>query len=460
MSNIDLKLFEDGVGNILIKRPPSKGMEQYPSLLLQGHLDMICVTNRPGGYDFFNNRIPIRIQDNKEWIDADGTTLGADNGIGVALALATLIEKDIEDSHGPIEVLFTVNEEDGFTGATNLDVEKLNIKSNNMINLDSGPIGEITIGSVCGRRTYFRRTFDWMDKGSKNDLVFIELLITGLLSGHSGGDIHLPRANAIKVMARILSVINEQLDTFFCSWNGGTKGNVIPSESQVKFAINSSKQKVFENIITKEITALNEYYNSNNIKFPKLEPNLKIEWKITKPEDFLSPQDSKNIISTSNVIPNGVIRKSPFYEDFVETSVNFGTVKTENGEVEFQLYPRSIIREELDTFCRSMVQLGNLANWQITLRPVLPEWIPRPDSKFLKYVKEQYEMILGKTVKTSVIHGGLETGEISKKLSGVQMVSIGPTIIDEHTINEKLKIADVSIIYELILQIIRNISDL
>jgi dipeptidase D len=460
INKIDLKLFEDEVGNLLIKRSPSKGMEQYPSILLQGHLDMICVTDRTEGYDFFENGIPIRIQDNNEWVDADGTSLGADNGIGVALALATVIEEDIEENHGPIEVLLTVNEEDGFTGATNLNVKNLNIKSKYMINLDSGPLGEITIGSVCGRRTYFRRIFEWNDKESKDDLLFIELRISGLLSGHSGGDIHLPRANAIKLISRILSALNEEMELFLCFWEGGIKGNVIPDESRVIFAYNSSKRNLFENTINKEIKALNEYYTSSNVQFPVLEPKLKIEWKITNPEDFLSHQDSKNIISLSNVIPNGVIRKSPFYEDFVETSVNFGTVKTENKEIEFQLYPRSIIREELDNFCRSMIQLGNLANWQITLRPVLPEWVPRPESEFLKYVKEQYEIIVGKPVKTSVIHGGLETGEISKKLHEVQMVSIGPTIIDEHTPNEKLKIADVQVIYELILQIIKNFSNL
>jgi dipeptidase D len=458
--SLDLKLFEDDVGNILINRTPSKGMESYPSLLLQGHLDMICESDRPEGYDFFNKGIPIRIQDNNEWIDAEGTTLGADNGIGISLALAILIEKDIEDNHGPIEVLLTVNEEDGFTGATGLNVEKLNIKSKYMINLDSGPIGEITIGSVCGRRTYFRRTFEWINNNSRNDLQFIELKVMGLLSGHSGGDIHLPRANAIKLIARILSLINEQMEIYICFWNGGSKGNVIPSESHVKFAINSNNLNLFENVISKEIAVLNEYYNSDNVKLPKLEPKLKIEWKYTDPADFLSYQDSKNIISTSNVIPNGVIRKSPFYEDFVETSINFGTVKTENKEIEFQLYPRSIIREELNNFCRSMVQLGELANWQITLRPVLPEWVPKPESEFLRYVKEQYEKILRNPVKTSVIHGGLETGEISKKLHGVEMVSIGPTIIGEHTPNEKLKIADVQVIYELLLHVIKNISEL
>jgi len=456
ITNINFGIFEDGVGNILIKRPASKGMELKPSILLQGHLDMICVTDRAEGYNFFENGIPLHIQENNEWVDADGTTLGADNGIGIALALSILIEKEIEESHGLIEVLFTVNEEDGFTGATNLDVKTLNITSKYMINLDSGPQGEIIIGSVCGRRTYFRKKFEWLKPKSKKDLLFIELAISGLLSGHSGGDIHLPRANANKLVTRILSAIIQEIELHICNWNGGIKGNIIPSESKVIFAINSKDRNLFENLIDKEISTYYDYYKSNISNPPKLESNLQIEWKIVESEDFLSLRDTRNIIYTANIIPHGVIRNSPFFENFVETSNNFATVKTENNEIEFQLYPRSIIRTELDSFCRRMSHLAELANWQITLRPVLPEWIPRPESKFLSYVKEQYEAILKKPVKVNVIHGGLETGMISKKIPGIDMISIGPTIIGEHTTNEKLKISDVGIVFELLIQIIKN----
>lgn len=455
-SNIKFKIYEDNVGNLLIKRPASKGMEHCPSILLQGHLDMICVTDRSEGYNFFEKGIPLHIQENNEWLEAYGTTLGADNGIGIALALSILIEKQIESFNGPIEVLLTVNEEDGFTGATNLDIKALNITSKYMINLDSGPIGEIIIGSVCGRRTYFRKKFEWTEPESKKDLKFIQLKISGLLSGHSGGDIHLPRANANKLVVRILSALIQEINLFLCNWKGGFKGNVIPSQSKVKFAIKSEDQTLFEDLIGKEISTYYDYYKSNLSNPPKLEPNLQIEWKIVKPEAFLSLRDTRNIIYISNIIPHGVIRNSPFFENFVETSSNFATVKTENKEIEFQLYPRSIIRNELDNFCRRMVQLGELADWQVILRSVLPEWSPKPESEFLNYVKEQYETILNKPVKINVIHGGLETGMISKKIPGIDMISIGPTIIGEHTTKERVKISDVGLIYELLIRIIKN----
>ncbi|MFX0042222.1 MAG: beta-Ala-His dipeptidase [Candidatus Hodarchaeota archaeon] len=455
ITNINFKIYEDNVGNLLIKRPTSKGLENSPSILLQGHLDMICVTNRSDGYNFFENGIPLRIQDNNEWIDADRTSLGADNGIGLALALSILIEKEIEECHGPIEVLFTVNEEDGFTGAINLDVKTLNITSKHMINLDNSE-GEIVIGSVCGRRTYFRKKFEWLKPKTKKDLLFIELAISGLLSGHSGGDIHLPRANANKLVARMLSAIIQEIDLYICNWNGGIKGNIIPSESKVRFAINLKDQNFFENLINKEISIYYDYYKNKISDPPELEPNLKIEWETGEPEDFLSLRDTRNIIYIANIIPHGVIRKSPFFENFVETSNNFGPVKTDDNEIEFQLYPRSIVRTELDNFCRRMIHLGELTDWQVTLRSVLPEWKPRPESKFLSYVKEQYEAVLKRPVKINLIHGGLETGMISEKIPEIDMVSIGPKIIGVHTVNEKLNISDVGTVYESLIRIIKN----
>ncbi|GAJ22654.1 unnamed protein product, partial [marine sediment metagenome] len=169
------------------------------------------------GFDFFNKGIPLRIQKNNEWVDADGTTLGADDGIGVAFAIAILVDTSIE-SHGPIEVLFTVNEEDGFDGATQLDPKTLDIKSKLMINLDAGPLGEIVIGSVGGRRVRFSKKFTWKKYKESDDLEFYEILVHGLLSGHSGEDIHLPRANANKLVSRILSKINQEIKVFVCKW--------------------------------------------------------------------------------------------------------------------------------------------------------------------------------------------------------------------------------------------------
>jgi dipeptidase D len=458
--NIGLELVEDKVGNIFIKKPATKGMESCSSILLQAHLDMICETDRPDGYNFHELGIPIRIQENNEWVDADGTTLGADNGIGVALALALLVDIENNTSHGPIEVLLTVNEEAGFTGATNLDVKTFNIKSKLMINLDSGSLGEITIGSVCGRRVYFSKEFEWKDKNSTEDLTFIELKIGGLLSGHSGGDIHLPRGSANKLISRILSSVSQEIELYLCNWNGGTRTNVIAREGVVKFAINSTNRTKCENLLNAEISTVYKFYKNENNPTFNFEPHLQITWNNSDSDDFLSLADTKNVITTSNLITHGVLRFSPFYENTTETSNNFAIVKRKENRMLLRMYPRSIYRSELDSFVNSMVQLGEMGDWQTTLYPVLPEWAPDLESTFLKFVKTQYETLLKQPVKTKVIHGGLETGMISKKIPGIQMIALCPTIIGNHSPSEKLKIFDVRIIYDLLIRILKNLPDL
>ena len=456
--DLNLKITQDEVGNILIKKSASQGLERIPPLLLQGHLDMVCETDRPDGYDFHQEAIPIRIQENKEWVDADGTTLGADNGIGVALALALIVDTEKNLQHGPIEVLFTVNEEDGFTGATNLDVTTLGIESKHMINLDSGPLGIITIGSVCGGRVFFEKKFNWSEARDGKNLLFIRLSIDGLLSGHSGDDIHLPRANANELISRILSQLSRKADLYLCEWNGGTKSNVITRKATTKFGFTLSDKNEVETIIKQEITKLYKYYKSTTEGTEAFEPDLVISWEYDKPSKFLSVNDTKLIITTSSLIPQGVLRYSHFHEGNVESSNNFAILHTLGENIYIEIYPRSLIRTELESFRRKMIQLGGLGNWDMTLRPVLPEWEPKPNSKFLEFIKQQYEKVLNSEVETSIVHGGLETGEISNKIPGIEMVAVGPTVENAHTPNEKLKIADVKPMYLTLLKIVENFS--
>ncbi len=451
-NNIDYQINQDSVGNILIRKPATRGMELAPSLMLQAHMDMVCETDRAEGFDFMESGIPLRIQDNKEWLDADGTTLGADDGIGVAFALAILIDPTI-DAHGPIEVLLTVNEEDGFDGATLLDPLALDIMSKLMINLDGGLIGSIVVGSVCGRRVRFSKEFDRNVYQEDDGLEFFELSVYGLLSGHSGGDVHLPRANANKIMCRILSKASQEMKLYVCKWLGGTKANVIPAKSIAKFGINSKDQNLLEELIKKEITSIKDYYE-------KFEPNIKIEYKKSLPDNYFSIEDSQILISTAHLIPSGVLKMSHIYEGFVESSNNFAIVNTEKNDEIFWFYPRSIIRSELDSFCVSLQQLGLLGDWKVFLRPVLPEWLPNLESKFLKYVIKQYETLIKKPVITNIIHGGLETGMISTKISELQMVSFGPTIEGLHSPSERLKISDVGLIYNLIKLIIKELNEM
>jgi len=452
IDSLNLVLTEDEVGNILIKKPPTKGMEDIPSLLLQAHMDMVCETDKIDGFDFFTQGIPIRIQDNGEWVDADGTTLGADDGIGLALALAILIDKSI-DSHGPIEVLFTVNEEDGFTGANELNVNKLGIKSKFMINLDSGSLEEITIGSVGGRRVHFIKELNWQ---KMENLVQFKLSVSGLAGGHSGGDIHLPRANANKIISRIVSNLTTDFDIFINSWIGGTKSNAIPRNSVLNFAIKPKDTERFKEVIEKEISILYNYYKKESETIEAFEPNMKINLLSNNLTEFLSTIDSKSIINLVNLIPNGVLRQSSIYKNFVESSTNLGIINIQKDQVEIWIYPRSILRNELHAFCRSMEQLGFLAGWNVEFRPILPEWNPEMDSEFLAFIRSEYEKILGKPVKMEPTHGGLETATIREKIPGLEMVAISPTVNDGHSPSEKLKINDVKVIYEILKSILTN----
>ncbi len=451
-NGLNYTIREDSIGNILIRKTATRGMELAHSLMFQAHMDMVCETDRAEGFDFMTSGIPIRIQDNSEWVDADGTTLGADDGIGVALALAALVDQSIK-THGQIEVLLTVNEEDGFDGATQLDPVALDIQSKLMINLDGGPLGNIVVGSVCGRRMRFSKEFNWVDYNESDELEFYEISVQGLLSGHSGGDIHLPRANANKLVGRVISNISQEMKIFVSKWQGGTKSNVIPAKSSIIIGIALKNNQKFEELLNEEISSIFEYYE-------KFEPNLKIKFKKVLPRKYLTEKESKLLISTINIIPHGVLKISSIYDKFIESSNNLAIINTEKENEIIWLYPRSMIRSELNSFCVSIKQLGEIGGWNVFLRPVLPEWLPDLESNFLNYVKTEYEDLLKKNVKTTVIHGGLETGMINTRISGLQMVSFGPTVEGLHSPSEKLKIADVGVLYTLIKKLIENILKL
>lgn len=455
--SLNLKINEDNVGNILIKKPPISGLENLPSILLQAHMDMVCETDRTDGFDFHTQGIPLRIQDNKQWVDADGTTLGADNGIGMALALAVLVDTDSGISHGPIEVLFTVNEEDGFTGATELDVEKLEIKSKFLINLDSGDLGEITIGSVGGRRVHFTKNLNW---SKITNLDSYTLKVSGLKGGHSGGDIHLPRANADKIISRIVSNLSKDFNIHINSWIGGTKSNAIPRKSVITFGIENEDSKEFKDALEREISILYDYYKKESKKVEAFEPNMEINLLKTDQDEFISNDESRNVINFINLIPNGVLKQSSVHDAFVESSTNLGIININKEQAEVWIYPRSIIRNELNAFCRSMEQLAFLAGWEIEFRPILAEWNPEIDSEFLNYIKVQYEKIYDNPVKMGPTHGGLEPATIREKIPELEMVAISPTVVDGHSPSERLKISDVSLIYELLKNILGNFKSL
>jgi dipeptidase D len=455
-AGLEVTISEDVTGNILVKTPATQGMEKTPPILLQGHMDMVCETDRPDGFDFDNDPIPVKIQDNKEWIDADGTTLGADNGIGSSIGLALVLDPEV--AHGPLEVLITVDEETGLVGAFALDLEKFGIESKLMINIDSEDLGVITIGSAGGGDTTLTKSLGLKDV--TGEATFYDLSVTGLFGGHSGVDIHEPRANANKLIARMMSVIVNKMNVHLSSWNGGSKHNAITRESTTRFAVETGRAAEAENLLEESSAAILAYYKSAAPSATPLEPDIKVEWKQSEPVPAFSLEESKKIIQSMNVIPHGPIRFSPSVEGLVETSNNLAIIKTENSEISVLMSTRSSVDSELESFRNAISDLATLSGWDVALKAAYPGWNPEPKSPFLAYVRSHLENVTDDEVKAEAIHAGLECGIIGSKIPGIQMVSIGPRMENPHTPDEKLRIADVGILYNVMKSILKNLANL
>jgi dipeptidase D len=457
-----LVLSVDAVGNLLIKKAATPGNEDWPSILLQGHMDMVCETNRAEGFDFMNDPIPVRIDPEGEWVSADGTTLGADDGIGTAIALATLIDDDPGFVHGPIEVLVTFAEETGLDGAENLDPETLGIASQYMINVDSEELASITIGSAGGGSMHLTTTFTYNDDIETASLVYHELVVTGLRGGHSGVDIHLPRASANKLLARILAAINERMPVYLHAWNGGTRTNVIPREGKVQFCVNQADEQLMNEIVATEIGAIETYFKASNQHGETLEPGITLTMTTIDSLSCMDGTKSEEIIRMITALPHGPIKFAPAMPALVETSNNISIVKTDTDafNIDVLLYPRSNIDAELEAFRRRLACIGKLASWSVQFEDPYPAWTPDPASDFLKFVKQRYENIIGIPVSVTAVHAGLECSVILKKVPALsKVISIGPQVENAHSPAERARIKDVGVLYDVLKSVIASIID-
>lgn len=448
--SVDIQVTEDETGNLLFKKNATPGMESYPSILLQGHLDMVCEKDRKDDFSFDRDPIPVRIQENGEWVDADETTLGADDGIGMSLAIALLLDSAVE--HGPLEVLATVDEETGLTGAFGVNPKEMGIDSKLLINIDSEDLGVITIGSAGGGDTVFSKT-DTRSHPPKF-YEFSTLSVTGLLGGHSGVDIHLPRGNANKIAARLLSALLGEIPVVIGEWNGGSKRNAIPRSSTVVFGVPSDMATTAETILSDERDQLYTYYKSGE---SPLEPGMSIEWSQAKPQNAFSVEESKSIISALHTLPNGALRFSPRIAGLVETSNNVAVIITDAKGIRVQMSSRSNLDSELASKRRELAFLGSAFEWSVEQVPAYPGWAPDPGSPFLKFIRQEYEKATGSEIRVEAIHAGLECGILGASIPGLRMVSIGPTVEHPHSPDERLRIADVGILYSLLKSILKGL---
>lgn len=441
-----LEADRDRVGNIVIRVPATKGREDAPIVVLQSHTDMVCEKNKATKHDF--SRDPIRMKINGEWIEAEGTTLGADNGIGVAAALAII--DDPEAIHGPLELLFTVDEETGLTGAHHL--EKDFIKGRILLNMDSEEEGVLYIGCAGGKDTIGEMKVSYQ-KASTNT-VPLRITVTGLKGGHSGIEIHLGRANAIKLLARTLARIYQEQPFTLARIEGGSKRNAIPREAEAVVHVDTHTVGLINKIIDSVGRTFREDYTSTD---PSLV--VKMETLSESASKVLSYEDTAAIITLLNDLPHGVIAMSADVPGLVETSTNLATITTQNGSILIGTSQRSSVNEERDAIADRVAHTIASAGFSIRTTDGYPGWKPNLDSHVLKTVKSIFTQYYEKEPEVKAVHAGLECGIIGEKFPGIDMISFGPTITGAHSPDERVHISSVKHFYRCLLLILKKLAE-
>ncbi len=424
-----LQHIQDAAGNVLVRKGGTAGRESAPIVVLQGHLDMVCEKNADTVHDF--SKDPILPDLRGDLLYAKGTTLGADNGIGVATALAVLESDTME--HGPIEALFTVDEETGLTGA--FELEDGFLKGRLMMNLDSEDIGVVTIGCAGGGDT---KVFMLLDvEKLKMKCCVATIKVSGLKGGHSGVDIHEDRANAIKLLARVLWDASD-LNLAIIDIKGGDKHNAIPREAWAKVAFVRGELDLVKRVCAKAEEGLHHEYG---IREPGLSVTLTDEGDKECPA--VGVGDSFKIVELLMAMPHGVWKYSHDVDGLVESSTNLASVKLEGDKVILHLSTRSSISQALESLRGRIEAIGNLAGCQVEHNNAYPGWKPDPDSELLGIAKAVHTELFGEPPVVEAIHAGLETGIIGEKFPGMDMISIGPTINNPHSPDEYVDVTTV-----------------
>ena len=443
-NNLEAK--EDEVGNILIERPATPGMETRKTIVLQSHMDMVGEKNADNPHDWTNDPIVPAIKDG--WVTASGTTLGADDGIGIAAQLAILTDKNI--SAGKIECLFTVDEESGMTGAINLN--RNFFSGDILLNLDSEDEGILFIGCAGGMDTIITMKY-------KPELVPVgfesfDLSVTGLHGGHSGDEIHKGYGNSIKIMTRLISSLSSQYDVLLTRFDGGNLRNAIPRESFATIVANP----LFAREINKSVA---EFYKIIKDEFGSLEPDLKIAIRPgTKAGIMIDRESQKKLLSALTACPHGVVSWSKEMDNLVETSSNLAIVKfAEENTIRIITTQRSSIESAKHDISQTVEACFRLAGAEVLMTDGYPGWKPNITSEILKITRESYFRLFGRYPEVRAIHAGLECGLIYEKDRNMDMISFGPTIRGAHTPEEMINIETVNMFWDLLLDVIKHIPE-
>ncbi len=438
-----LETVVDKVGNVVIRKPATKGMENRSPVILQAHLDMVPQKNSDKKHDF--DKDPIETVVDGEWVRANGTTLGSDDGIGVASALAVLASKDIP--HGPLEVLLTVDEETGMTGA--FGVKKGLLKGEILMNLDSEDEGELYVG--CAGGIDVSATRKYAEKKTPRGVVAYRIDAKGLRGGHSGVDIALARANSNKIMFRFLMQAESDFNVRISEAAGGDLRNAIPRESYCILVVKGAKAKDFE----KFVKGYDKIYKA---EFSETEPTISFTCKKTDlPEKVMNKTDQYKIIRAVFASPNGVQRMSQAMKGLVETSNNLAIVRILNGKFEAHNLTRSSVDTAKESTAWRIAAVFQLIDAKVTLTGSYPGWKPNMESPILKTMSGVYKKMFGKVPEIKAIHAGLECGLLSGVYPKLDMISFGPTIKFPHSPDEKVNIVSVKKFFDFLCATLKEI---
>lgn len=441
--NLGLETIRDEAGNVIIRKPATPGMEDAKGVVLQGHLDMVPQKNSDKQHDF--DKDPIEAFEEDGWVKANGTTLGADNGIGVAAALAVLASNNLK--HGPVEALFTIDEETGMTGANALQPEIL--QGDILINMDSEDEGELYVG--CAGGTDANAVFTYMEEEFPENHVARKVSLTGLKGGHSGMDIVLERGNANKLLFRLLKHLVAHEQVRLSTIEGGSLRNAIPREAFAIIAIP-------ENKFTDVEQAVEGFKNIFINELKSVEPNLSLKLEDTDiPHFVMDEMTQDDLINAIQGCPNGVIRMSTEMPGLVETSLNLAIVKSHNKEVEVKALIRSSVdtaKEDVESTLESIFLLAGSHVW---FDGQYPGWKPNMDSEILQTMQTVYKKKWGKTPEIKAIHAGLECGILGNAYPNWDMISFGPTINFPHSPDEKVNVETVQKFWDFLVSTLENI---
>ena len=440
-----LETKRDEIGNVLIKKPATQGKENLPIVVLQSHMDMVCEKNNDTEHDFDNDSIQPVIDG--DWVKAKGTTLGADDGIGMAAEMAILTSTDI--SHGPIECLFTVDEETGLSGAFALQPGF--VEGNILLNLDSEDEGEIFIGCAGGIDSI--ATMTYQREKTPAGMFAARLDVKGLLGGHSGDEINKGRGNSNKILNRFIWEFNNKYGVRLAHFDGGNLRNAIPREAHAVVVVESKYKEQLR-------AEFNIYAAEMERVWEVTEPKIKFELdSMDTPKEVLIKEDSDRLLKAVYGCPHGVFTMSYKMPGMVETSTNLASVKfLDDNKIQIVTSQRSDVDSEKYNLAQMVESVLSLAGFDVIHSDGYPGWAPNPNSKILKVAADSYKRLFGKDAVVRSIHAGLECGLFLEKYPAMDMVSFGPTLRDVHSPDERINIETVDLFWKHLVDIIESIE--